>query len=57
MKVLVLFLAVALFAVAADFEAGSKLPKGQIYKTGSEIPVALCAVGMEDRGVSAVAAV
>ena len=38
---ILLFIITAVIVSAADFEVGSKLPKGRIYKEGSEIPVAI----------------
>jgi hypothetical protein len=40
-KLSIIFLITALIVSAADFEVGSKLPKGQIYKAGSEIPLTI----------------
>ncbi len=40
-KLPVIFLITALIVSAADFEVASKLPKGRIYKAGSEIPVTI----------------
>jgi len=40
-KLFPLFLFFAFIISAADFEVTSKLPQGQIYKAGSEIPVTI----------------
>ena len=40
-KLTLLFIIVSFIVSAADFEVNSKLPQGNIYKTGSNIPVTL----------------